>query len=224
MRTAVFDLDGTLADTAADLLAAANLTLEEAGHGRPLSVATDESVAFAGGRAMLQLGLMRAGLDAAGAEPVVAGLYGRLLALYAEGLAEETRLFDGVEDALDRLEGDGWRLAICTNKPERLAILLLEALGVRQRFAALLGADSRPWRKPDPRHLTETILLAGGDATRAVLIGDTVTDRRAAAAAGIPCVLVRFGPEGDAVDALEPEAIIAHFDELPATLGRLVPA
>lgn len=224
MRTAVFDLDGTLADTAADSLSAANGALEEAGHGRPLTLATDRAVAFAGGRAMLHLGLARAGLDAAAAEPVVAALYGRLLARYADALAEETRLFDGVEAALDRLQAEGWRLAICTNKPERLAQLLLDALGVGARFAALLGADSRPWRKPDPRHLTETILLAGGDATRAVLIGDTVTDRRAAAAAGIPCVLVRFGPEGDAVDALEPEAIIAHFDELPATLGRLVPA
>ena len=119
---------------------------------------------------------------------------------------------------------DGWQLAVCTNKPERLARLLLEALGVAGRFAALLGADSLPWKKPDPRHLVETIMRAGGEASRAALIGDTISDREAARAAGIPCVLVGFGPEGGAVAALRPEAIVADFAELPAVLGRLVPA
>ena len=121
-------------------------------------------------------------------------------------------------------QADGWLLAVCTNKPERLAQLLLEALGIGGRFAALLGADSLPWRKPDPRHLLETIVRAGGDRGRAVLVGDTVTDRDAARAAGVPCVLVGFGPDGDAVARLGPEAVVAHFDELPAVLARLVPA
>ena len=125
--------------------------------------------------------------------------------------------------ALDRLEAAGWRLGICTNKPERLAQLLIEALGLGGRFAVLLGADSLPWRKPDPRHVLETIARAGGVRERAVLIGDTVTDRDAARAAGVPCVLVGFGPEGGAAAALAPAALIAHFDELPPVLERLMP-
>jgi phosphoglycolate phosphatase len=220
MRTAVFDLDGTLADTAVDLIAAANATLAEAGHGAPLDPVGDRATAFAGGRAMLRAGLGRAGADEAEAE----ALYPRLLDRYAAALAVETRLYDGAEAALDRLAADGWQLAVCTNKPERLARLLLEALGVAGRFAALLGADSLPWKKPDPRHLVETIARAGGEASRAALVGDTVSDREAARAAGIPCVLVGFGPEGGAVAALAPEAVVADFAELPAVLGRLVPA
>ena len=220
MRTAVFDLDGTLADTAGDLIAAANATLAEAGHGTPLDPERDRTTAFAGGRAMLVAGLARAGADEGEAE----ALYPRLLDRYAEALAVETRLYDGAEAALDRLAADGWQLAVCTNKPERLARLLLEALGVAGRFGALLGADSLPWKKPDPRHLVETIARAGGEASRAALIGDTVSDREAARAAGIPCVLVGFGPEGGAVAALRPEAIVADFADLPAVLGRLVPA
>jgi phosphoglycolate phosphatase len=219
MRTAVFDLDGTLADTAVDLIAAANATLAEAGHGTPLDPLRDRATALAGGRAMLRAGLARAGAGEQEAE----ALYPRLLDRYAAALAVETRLYDGAEAALDRLAAEGWQLAICTNKPERLARLLLEALGVAGRFVALLGADSLPWRKPDPRHLTETIARAGGEASRAALVGDTVSDREAARAAGIPCVLVGFGPEGGAVAALAPEAVVADFAELPAVLGRLVP-
>jgi phosphoglycolate phosphatase len=221
MRTAVFDLDGTLADTSADLIAAANGALAEAGAGARLDPAGDRSVAFAGGRAMLRMGLARLGPPADEAE--VDRLYPRLLELYGLGLAVHTRLYDGVGGALDRLEADGWRLGICTNKPERLAILLIEALGLGGRFAVLLGADSLPWRKPDPRHVLETITRAGGVRERAVLIGDTVTDRDAARAAGVRCVLVGFGPEGGAAAALAPAALIAHFDELPPVLERLMP-
>jgi phosphoglycolate phosphatase len=220
MRTAVFDIDGTLADTAADLIAAANGVLAEAGHGEPLDLERDRATAFAGGRAMLCAGLARVGADEASAED----LYPRLLARYAAALAVETRLYDGAEAALDRLAAEGWRLAVCTNKPERLARLLLEALGIAGRFAALLGADSLPWKKPDPRHLIETIARAGGEPGRAALVGDTLSDREAARAAGVPCVLVGFGPEGGAVSALAPEAIVADFADLPPVLDRLVPA
>lgn len=222
MRVAVFDLDGTLADTAADLIAAANGALAEAGLGTRLDVARDRAVAFAGGRAMLRAGLAPLGGSAVEAE--VDRLYPRLLELYGLGLAVHTRLYDGARAALDRLAGRGWALGICTNKPERLAVDLIAALGVGERFAVLLGADSLPWRKPDPRHVLETIARAGGVPERAVLIGDTVTDRDAAAAAGVPCVLVGFGPQGRAVAALAPAALIGHFDELPPLLERLVPA
>jgi phosphoglycolate phosphatase len=221
MRAAIFDLDGTLADTSGDLIAAANATLREAGVTVALDAARDRGVALRGGRPMLRLGLGRArgGVD----EALVDTLYPRLLGHYAAALDRETRLYEGVEAALAVLEGAGWRLGVCTNKPQRLAEVLLERLGIAGRFRAVLGADALPVRKPDPRHLTETILRAGGACDRAVLVGDTATDREAARAAGVPCVLVAFGPEGGDVEALEPEAVIGHFDELAALLDGLVP-
>ncbi len=222
MRVAVFDLDGTLADTSADLIAAANAAMAEAGIPAPLDPRHDRATAFAGGRAMLRAGLARRGGTPDEAE--IDRLYPRLLELYRRDLAVHTRLYDGAETALDRLAAAGWRLGVCTNKPEGLAALLLKALGIDGHFAAMLGADSLPFRKPDPRHVLETIARAGGAADRAVLIGDTLTDRDAARAAGIPCVLVGFGPDPGAVAALAPDAIVAHFDELPALLERLVPA
>jgi phosphoglycolate phosphatase len=222
MRVAVFDLDGTLADTAADLIAAANGALGEAGFGAPLAHGRDDAVAFRGGRAMLREGFAR--LAAAWDEADVDRLYPRLLARYRDGIDGQTRLYDGAEAALAALAAAGWRLAVCTNKPEALATLLVDRLGLGGRFAALLGADSMGVRKPDPRHLLETIARAGGHPARAVLVGDTDNDLAAARAAGVPCVLVGFGPEGGAVARLAPEALLAHFDDLPALLERLVPA
>lgn len=216
-RTAVFDLDGTLADTSADLIAAANAVLAAAGAPRRLDPQRDRRIAFAGGRAMLRAGLGDA--DAEGVER----LFPRLLEAYGSALRVETELYDGVEAALDALSARGWTLAVCTNKPVGLAEALLTALGLAPRFAATLGADSLPVRKPDPRHLTETIRRAGGVSGRAVLVGDTATDRAAARAAGIPCVLVGFGPEGAAVTDLGPEAVLDHYADLPTLLDRLLP-
>lgn len=221
MRTAVFDLDGTLADTSADLLGAANAALDEAGHGRPLNVGRDAHHAFRGGRAMLRAGLAGESSEET-MEARVNELYPRLLEHYAAGICRETRLYAGVEAALDRLAADEWRLAVCTNKPIALADSLLRALGILDRFAAVLGADSLAVRKPHPGHLLETIALAGGRREASVLIGDTETDRAAAANAGVPCILVGFGPEGAGVSRLEPDAILAHYDQLPGLLDSLV--
>ena len=221
MRVAVFDLDGTLADTSADLIAAANAALAEAGVAALLDPAADRAFAFAGGRAMLRAGLERA--RGAADEGIVEAAYPRLLLHYAENIDRHTRAYDGVEPALDEIAAAGWRLAVCTNKPITLAETLLDRLGLRGRFGAVLGADSLPVRKPDPRHVWETIDRSGGTRGRAVLIGDTVTDREAARAAGAPCVLVSFGPEGEAVSALEPEALLAAYGDLPALLERQRP-
>jgi len=222
MRTAVFDLDGTLLDTSADLIAAANAALAEAGHGAPLDAEADRAFAFAGGRAMLRAGIERrlGAWDAASVEAA----YPRLLAHYAENIDRHTRAYDGAEAALDALAAAGWGLAICTNKPEALAGTLLSRLGLRARFRAMVGADTLAWRKPDPRHLLETIARAGGTRERAAMIGDTANDRMAARAAGVPCVLVTFGPEGHDVAALEPEALLDAYAALPALLERLVPS
>ncbi len=218
MRTAIFDLDGTLADTSPDLIAAANASLG----GALLDPVRDAGTALRGGRAMLALGYARKGLDADEAATRAEADYAAFLEVYADNLHRETTLYDGVEAALDLLAAEGWRLGVCTNKPAALAETLLTALGVRGRFQAMLGADSIAVKKPDPRHLTETIARAGGARHRAVMIGDTETDLNAARAAGVPCVLVGFGPGAGGIAAMAPEAILPGYPDLPGTLARLV--
>ncbi len=186
VRGAIFDLDGTLADTAADLLAAANAVLGP--RGLPLlDLARDRAHAGRGGRSMVRrsLSLLPEPPDAAEVEALADALYPDLLGFYEARLAEETRLYDGVIPCLEALAQAGWRLGVCTNKPDRLALALLERLGVRDRFAAVLGAGSLPVIKPDPEHLRETVRRAGAVPERSVMLGDTSTDLLAARAAGL---------------------------------------
>jgi phosphoglycolate phosphatase len=133
---------------------------------------------------------------------------------YGENLCVETRLFPGVLDALDRLEEAGFRLAVCTNKYESHSVGLLESLGIAHRFAAICGRDSFPYFKPDPRHLHLTIGKAGGDPSRAVMVGDSLTDIATAKAAAIPVVAVTFGYTDTPVERLDPDRIIDHYDSL----------
>ncbi|MFV0358263.1 HAD-IA family hydrolase [Tropicimonas sp.] len=219
MRTVIFDLDGTLADTSGDLIAAANACFEGLGLGSPLDRAADAATAFHGGRAMLQLGFER--LNAADIAPLVETQFPLLLDHYEAAIDVHTRLYPGAIEAVDKLASAGHPVGICTNKPAYLAEKLLRRLGVRGAFASLIGADTLPVRKPDPRPLAASIERAGGSVRRAVLVGDTITDRQTARAAGIPCVLVTFGPEGRAVAALEPEALLDRFGDLPAIVGGL---
>ncbi|KGM87016.1 haloacid dehalogenase superfamily, subfamily IA [Roseovarius mucosus DSM 17069] len=220
MRTVVFDLDGTLADTSGDLLAAANACFRDMGAGDLLTLETDTGVALRGGRAMLRLGMER--LGRAGDEATIDRYYPVLLEAYAQAIDVHTVLYPGAMAAVQCLSAEGYRVAICTNKPERLARILLERLGVLGAFQALTGADTLAVRKPDPEHLRETVRRAGGDPARALMVGDTVTDHDTARAAGVPSVLVGFGPGGAAVAALKPEAVIAHYDELPGVVRRLI--
>jgi len=220
MATVVFDLDGTLADTSGDLIAAANRVFRDWGmgdlldHGR----AEDRGVAMKGGRPMLRLGLGRIGaLDEARVE---AG-YRPLLDAYAGALSRHTRLFPGARAAVERLLAAGHVTAICTNKPEGLAEALLADLGVRNLFGALIGADTLATRKPDPAPLIEAVTRAGGRLDRTVLIGDTQTDRDTARNAGVASMLVTFGPDGGDVAALAPEALLDHYDRLEAALAGL---
>jgi phosphoglycolate phosphatase len=124
-------------------------------------------------------------------------------------------------EALDALEGRGYRLAVCTNKVEAHSRLLLEALGVAGRFAAICGRDTFASFKPDPRHLTLTIAQAGGDPARAVMVGDSRTDIATAKAAGIPVVAVTFGYTDTPVEELEPDIVIDHYDRLADAIARL---
>lgn len=219
-RLAVFDLDGAMADTAPDLIGALNDLLADEGL-PPVAVEVARATAGRGGKALLRHGFEAAGrpLDEAGVE----ARFQPYLGYYERRIAVESRLFPGLTGALDALEAAGWRFAVCTNKPERLARLFLGEMGVIGRFRALLGGDTLEARKPDPRHLLETIARAGGDPARAVMIGDTETDRLAAKSAGVPVVLVRFGYWPRPVAELEPEGEIDHFDALPALLESMLP-
>ena len=217
--TVVFDLDGTLADTSADLIAAANACFRGLGHGDLLDPVADALTAFQGGRAMLRLGLQRLGQ---GDEALVDAQYPVLLAAYAEGIDTHTRLYPGVIPAIEALRSAGYATAICTNKPEGLAETLVTRLGIRGLFGSLIGADTLPTRKPDPAPYLAAVAQAGGDPARSLLVGDTETDRKTAAAVGVPSVLVTFGPEGAGVSRLAPEALLDHYDDLPALVARLI--
>lgn len=217
--TVIFDLDGTLADTSGDLLAAANACFRDLGLGTPLGHG-DEGVALRGGRAMLALGFLRSGgVDA----EEVDRQYPRLLAHYEAAICERTVLYPGAAEAVEALRRAGHPVGICTNKPERLADLLLRRLGVRDLFASLVGADTLPVRKPDPLPFRVAVERAGGDASRAVMVGDSDTDHRTARASGVPSILVSFGPSGEDMEALGPDALLGSFHDLPGLVARLWP-
>lgn len=219
MGCVVFDLDGTLADTSGDLIAAANACFCDLGLGDLLDPALDAGTALKGGRAMLRLGFSR--VDSHG-EDDVDGQYQPLLRHYEGAIDTHTVLYPGAMEAVTSLKSDGYTVAICTNKPEGLARTLMSSLGVLDEFSALLGADSLPVRKPDPAHLIETARRAGGDPARMLLVGDTDTDRTTARNAGVPSVLVTFGPGGGDMAALEPEALLHDYADLPGIVSQLI--
>ena len=219
MGTVIFDLDGTLADTSGDLIAAANACFRDMGLGDVLRHNEDAAIALRGGRMMLTRGLERAGRF----EPsVVDAYYPFLLDAYAREIDRHTVLYPGAMGAVARLKALGYNVGICTNKPEELAHLLLNRLGIRGEFASLVGADTLAVRKPDPEPLRESVRRAGGDPARCVLVGDSDTDRNTARAAGVPSVLVTFGPSGDDMAALMPEALLHSFDDLPDVVDQLI--
>ena len=159
MKTVIFDLDGTLADTSGDLIAAANACFEQLGHGAVLDETEDMLTAFHGGRAMLRLGLERLGETAT--ESFVDTQFVKFINHYTDHIDVHTRLYDGVLEALDALISADYRLGVCTNKPERQAEILLQSLGIRDRFGAMIGADTLPVRKPDPKPYVAAVERAG---------------------------------------------------------------
>ena len=219
MRSVIFDLDGTLADTSGDLIAAANACFRQMGLGDVLDAASDQAIALRGGKMMLTHGLRRAACF----EPeTVETWYPVLLDAYAEAIDLHTHMYPGAMDAVEALKSQDYRVGICTNKPERLADLLLRRLGVRDAFASVVGADTLTVRKPDPEPLREAARRAGGDPARCVLVGDSDTDRETARAAGVPSVLVAFGPSGADMAALGPEALLESYADLPGVVARLI--
>jgi phosphoglycolate phosphatase len=217
--TIVFDLDGTLVDTAPDLIDTLNGLLQREGVA-PVPFA--EARRFIGGGARL---LIERGLAAKGhANPVAEAerLYASYVAAYETRIAELSRPFPGLEGALDALAGQGFRLAVCTNKLERLSVKLLEALDLSHRFAAICGQDTFGVPKPDPRMLRATVEAAGGRLHSALMVGDSGTDIATARAARVPVIAVDFGYTDTPVAQLGPDLVISHFDQLPAAVTDMI--
>jgi len=220
MLTIVFDLDGTLIDTAPDLIDALNFTL--ARHALPtVPYAQARSLIGGGARGMIERALILEGRSAATED--VDALYASFVAHYAEHLADRSRPFPELEPVLDRLAQVGHRFAVCTNKLEWLSKRLLEALQLADRFSAICGPDTFGIHKPDPQMFRATVLKAGGEPHRAVMVGDSITDIRTARAANVPIVAVDFGYTDVPVATLGPDRVISAFGELPAAIAALGP-
>jgi phosphoglycolate phosphatase len=214
----VFDLDGTLAETAGDLIDALNVVL--AGEGvAPLPTESARSLLGAGGRALIRRGLASAGREIDGARLEL--LFADFLEHYNAHIADRSHLFPGVIDSLDAFSRSGWRLAVCTNKMEASAKLLLDRLKVAERFAFICGQDTFSRAKPDPTPLLETIRASGGLAERAIMVGDSQTDIDTARAAGVPVIAVDFGYTDVPIADFAPDRVISHFDQLWAAVAAL---
>lgn len=212
----VFDLDGTLVDTAPDLLDTLNACLTDAGY-----LATDPAnlrgLVGYGARVMITRALSAQGQSPSDDE--LDDLFEAFLRHYADNIPGRSLPYPGAVEAIDRFAAHGYLFAICTNKYQSLSEALLQGLGLHNRFAAICGADRFSVRKPDPGHLMETIAAAGGDEASAVMIGDSRTDIDTAKAAGIPVVAVDWGYTAVPVEELGPDAIISHFDDLTLDLA-----
>jgi phosphoglycolate phosphatase len=219
--TILFDLDGTMIDTAPDLIHAANHALEAHGMARVETRIIQPAVGY-GARAMIRAAMQSLNREPDDAELTV--MTESFLAFYAENIMVESRPFPGLTDALDTLTAEGAILAVCTNKREAMAKKLLQGLSLDRYFRAIAGRDTFPKCKPDPAHVLDTVQLAGGEASRAVMIGDSSADSLAAQAAGVPFIAVSFGYGESPVEVLKPDAVIHHLKDLvPAVRGLLSP-
>jgi len=215
----VFDLDGTLVDTAPDLVGALNQLLHE--QKLPaLSLAAARVMVGRGARVLIEQGFAAAG-EPLDAERMPA-LFDRFIAIYRGRIARESRPFEGVLEALDVLDAAGAKLVVCTNKLTDLSLALLDALEMTSRFAAVIGADSAPAPKPDPRHLQTAIAAVGGRDDRALMVGDSASDVGAARAAKVPSIVVSFGYTEIPAANLGADHLIDHFAELPPLAARLL--
>lgn len=219
--TLVFDLDGTLVDSAPDLVAATNHALADLGL-EPIAGETLRATIGFGARRMILEGLKQTGRTLPDNE--VDRLLARFLAYYEPNIARESHPFDGAVSALENFRTHGARLAVCTNKRLALAKHLLRELHLDRLFDAVAGRDSFPVYKPHPDHVLGAIKMAGGDPAYAVMIGDTAIDVAAAKAAAVPVIACSFGYSDQPVGDLGADAVIGHFAELDAAVHRLLPS
>jgi phosphoglycolate phosphatase len=218
-QTIVFDLDGTLVDTAPDLIATLNAVLAREGY-RTVAYAEARTMIGGGVRHMLARALSQQGIAVTPGD--LDRLFADFIPYYAAHIADHSRPFPGLAPALDLMAGDGARFAVCTNKLEQLSVLLLERLGLAGRFVAICGQDTFGIAKPDPELLRRTIARAGGDVGNAVMIGDSAADVAIARAAGVPVIAVDFGYSDVPVPLLKADRVIGHFDQLPGAIASLL--
>jgi phosphoglycolate phosphatase len=216
--TIVFDLDGTLVDTAPDLVDTLNIILAREGLA-PVPFDNARNMIGGGARTLIERGLQAEGRAGIAAE--VDRLYKDFVAHYGDHLADRSQPFPGAVAAMEELAARGCRLAICTNKLEWLSVKLLDALGMSRHFAAICGQDTFGVQKPDPQILLQTIQRAGGQSACAVMVGDSINDIQVARAARVPVIAVDFGYTETPVSALDPDVIIGHFGKLPAAVDGL---
>jgi phosphoglycolate phosphatase len=218
-KTVVFDLDGTLVDTAPDLINALNFVLEA--EGMPaVPLAAARNMIGAGARKLIERGLE---LDGRLVSPQdLARLTGDFIDHYAAHIADSSKPFEGLECALDDLEAIGYRFAVCTNKLEWLSKLLLDRLALSSRFAAICGADTFGVSKPDPAILRETVARAGGQLSSTLMVGDAGPDIGVARRAGVPVIAVGFGYTDIPIADLRPDRLISHMRELPEAVEALM--
>jgi phosphoglycolate phosphatase len=220
----VFDLDGTLAETAPDLVATLNQVLADIDVA-PVTYESARAMVGGGARLMIERALAHAGVSLP--RQKIDQMFDDFLVHYDAHIADASTLFPGVVAALDRFEAAGWHFAVCTNKITKSSELLLEALGVADRFTAICGKDSFPVSKPDARALLSTIDKAGGARDRTIMVGDSKTDIETAQNANIPVVAVDFGYTDQHVATYKPNRVISHFDALwdaVADIGAFHPA
>ena len=217
----VFDLDGTLVDTAPDLISALNFVLDREGLA-PVPLQAARTMIGAGARRLIERALEVEGRQVSTDD--INRLTKNFIDYYADHIANESRPFEGLETALDELAGRGFRLAVCTNKLEFLSKSLLDQLGLSARFAAICGADTFGVSKPDPAILRQTVARAEGRLSSAIMVGDAGTDIGVARRAGIPVIGVEFGYTDIPIAELKPDRLIGHMRELPAAVESLARA
>jgi len=219
-RAIVFDLDGTLIDSVPDVRNALNRTLASEGR-RPLTPAEVQGLVGEGARVMFEKAWAATG-DAL-ADGAFDVLFDRYAGFYLAHPADETVIYPGVVEVLEGFAADGVTLGICTNKPQVLSVAVLEALGLDGLFAAVIGGDATEHRKPDARHVLETLAPMGADAGDAAYVGDSAIDVAAARNADIPVVVVSWGYRHVPATELGADAVIDHFSELPSVLSNIGP-
>ena len=216
-----FDLDGTLVDTAQDLIGTLNWLLAQEGLA-PLPLAEARPFIGRGARWMIERGFQAANAPLAPAQ--VQPLCERFIDHYTGHIADESRPFPGCVEALEALKAEGAKLVVCTNKLTGLSKALLDALDMTRLFEAVIGSDATSAIKPDPRHLQTAIVAAGGAMDRAIMVGDAATDAGAARAAKVPLILVSFGYTEVPAAELNPDILIDRYDQLPEACLRLLTA
>jgi phosphoglycolate phosphatase len=219
--TIAFDLDGTLVDTAPDLISALNFVLDREGL-PPVPLASARNMIGAGARKLIERGLEAEGRTMTVKE--IDAMTAAFINHYAEHIADASRPFEGLETVLDGLAANGCILAVCTNKLEWLSKRLLDRLGLTPRFAAICGADTFGVSKPDPAILQQTIVRAGGQLSSTIMVGDAGTDVGVARRAGVPVIGVSFGYTDVPMAELKPDRLIHHMRELPAAVDGLMAA